>query len=553
MPGRSDPDRPAHHRRVRLDAAGQLRARAVRRPRRHDRRAREVLLRPARGARRRATSRHTLDLGHVDGRLGAGVPRLGRLEPPGRDRLAAAGSRPRRSTSPARRRHVPGTHDARLPCPARSRPASWAAELGVAAVVAAGEGDPDGRSPGASRSTFSQRPGVRRASRYRTAPLLDDAGASRGRAGTRATCTSTPSTPRSATRRCARSSTTRSPASGAGSTSSRSPTTSTDAAWGEIGRYQTRLPRQADRPLAPRSSPTAATRTTTRARTYVDYRTGPVYERRADGALTLRCARRGRRARSSTRSTRAGGWTQINHPTIFPSAVPALRASAAAARGTTPPPRRDYAQVDAIEVATGPPARRATLRRTRSRRPRSTSTSTRSPRARTIAAVGSSDSHHAGRRSTARRSRRSGTARPSSTPTSSPSAASSGAVEAGHTYVKICGAERPGPALHRPAARRAPDGDLRRHRPRAAARSSRRARPPTACSQLVRDGTVIATGARTPAPHRDRVGPLRPAAPARASSPRPSARRSGSARPRRPASAPAAARAACAASRRRRA
>ena len=58
-----------------------------------------------------------------------------------------------------------------------------------------------------------------------------------------------------------------------------------------------------------------------RQRCYADYRTGPVYERDADGTST--CSVRPRPASAIFDDVHAaGGYTQINHPTIFPSEVP---------------------------------------------------------------------------------------------------------------------------------------------------------------------------------------------------------------------------------------
>ena len=164
------------------------------------------------------------------------------------------------------------------------------------------------------------------------------------------------------------------------------------------------------------------------------------------------------------------------------------------------------------------------------RRPRSTSTSRRSPRGaprrgarrQRLPQRGPHDQRDpvAGRRS----------ARPSSTRSSSPSAGIRCAVKAGHTYAKIGGAS--GPDLRFtgrvPGARkRAIFGDAARGRSlKLKARSDRRRRAAAAARrQRDRDGLGLDR------PHRDRVRPLRPAASSAARSPRPSARRSGSARP----------------------
>lgn len=51
----------------------------------------------------------------------------------------------------------------------------------------------------------------------------------------------------------------------------------------------------------------------------------------------------------------AGGYTQINHPTIFPSQIPLLAAFCRGCPWDYTPQQTDYAKVDAIEVQTGPP------------------------------------------------------------------------------------------------------------------------------------------------------------------------------------------------------
>ena len=124
----------------------------------HHRGAREVLLRPARGAdaERRAT-RSTSGSTTAAG----GVPRLGRLQPPRRDALARGlldrGGVPRqarRATCPGRPRAASG--------PGPIRPGRWSAELGLAAI--AGRDARRRRRPRrlARRGRVLQRPGVRR-------------------------------------------------------------------------------------------------------------------------------------------------------------------------------------------------------------------------------------------------------------------------------------------------------------------------------------------------------------------------------------------------------
>ena len=207
------------------------------------------------------------------------------------------------------------------------------------------------------------------------------------------------------------------------STSSRSPTTSTSSGVGRdrplpaAASAQPRHPQRRDHHL-PR-----AHRTTTPRDHYVDHRTGPVYDARPDGSADAAPRRAARRARSSTTVHRAGGFTQINHPTIFPSSIPAFAAALPRLPvGLQRRARRDLRKVDAIEVNTGP------QKIGEAPNPFTTTaidfyemalaaarTSRRSPPATPTTPA---------RRATAPGSRRSGPARPSSTRSSSPSAAS---------------------------------------------------------------------------------------------------------------------------------
>jgi hypothetical protein len=87
--------------------------------------------------------------------------------------------------------------------------------------------------------------------------------------------------------------------------------------------------------------------------TFVDYRTGPIYERRDDGSL--------QQVRGPTPPSAifdaihaAGGWTQINHPSIFPSTVPTFSSFCRGCPWDYSAADTDCAKVDAIEIATGP-------------------------------------------------------------------------------------------------------------------------------------------------------------------------------------------------------
>ena len=261
----------------------------------------------------------------------------------------------------------------------------------------------------------------------------------------------------------------------------------TDSAWGEIGRYKT------GRHLVARSSEVITYRGHTNNQIsgrYVDYRTGPVYDLRADGGVTLR-----RAAQPASRILRdvrrAGGFTQINHPTIFPSSNPLFALLCrgcpwdySAAGDELQARRRDRGQHGPAEDRRGAEPvheHRDRLLRAGARRA-----------ARTPPRSGVSDSHSAGR-----------TDSPSQSPVGVGATAVYAkqlsekglrcAVKAGHTYAKIGGAS--GPNLRFtgrvPGARkRAIFGDSARGRSlKLAARATG-----GGVLQLLRDGTVIATG-----------------------------------------------------------
>ena len=123
-------------------------------------------------------------------------------------------------------------------------------------------------------------------------------------------------------------------------------------AWNEIGRYQPLYPKN----LVVRSDEVITYRGHTNnhaSARFVDYRTTPVYERLADGSLSL--LRAGRDPKDIFREVhRAGGWTQINHPQIFEPVTPTAAAFCRGCFWEYSEAQTDYSQVDAYEVATGP-------------------------------------------------------------------------------------------------------------------------------------------------------------------------------------------------------
>ena len=175
----------------------------------------------------------------------------------------------------------------------------------------------------------------------------------------------------------------------------------TDTAWGEIGRYQVDNPGK----LIVRSSEIITYRghaNNHASLRYVDHRTGPVYERDTHDNLTL--TRAARPASELWDPIHAGGGlTQINHPRIFPSEVPGFDFICRGCPWDHPAAETDYSRVDAIEIATGP----AGLKEDPQPGPNpftplaiqfwESAIDDGGPNRNRIAAIGSSDSHNAGR------------------------------------------------------------------------------------------------------------------------------------------------------------
>ena len=217
----------------------------------------------------------------------------------------------------------------------------------------------------------------------------------------------------------------------------------TDTAWGEFGRLQPSYPGK----VLARNTEVTTYRGHVNApglRAPPDYRTGPVFERLPDGRLEI--LRPARPISEIFRELRAGGAvTQINHPTIFDATVPVFSAVCRGCSWEYSDAETGYDQVDSIEVATGPQGLREEPR---------PGPNPFSPLAldfyehalaiagRRIAAVSGSDSHKGGRAET-----------PLESPVGVPATvvyanewserAVVDAVRAGHTYVKYFGAASP--------------------------------------------------------------------------------------------------------------
>ena len=124
------------------------------------------------------------------------------------------------------------------------------------------------------------------------------------------------------------------------------------SSWGEVGRYASRYPGK----LVVRSAEVITYRGHLNSHgntETVDYRTGPLLEWQSDGALKpLRDAVPPLRAFRAIH--RAGGFTQVNHPTIFPSSVPVFQGLCRGCPWDYSDEESGYAEVDAWEVHTGP-------------------------------------------------------------------------------------------------------------------------------------------------------------------------------------------------------
>ena len=216
----------------------------------------------------------------------------------------------------------------------------------------------------------------------------------------------------------------------------------TTSAWGEIGRYQPDYPGK----LIVRSGEVTTYRghaNNHASASWVDYRTGPLYERRPDGTLQLlRAPQPASTFLSQIRN--AGGFTQINHPTIFPSQVPGFQEACRGCSWDYGDGETNYSLVDAIEVQTGP----AGLEQDPRPGPNPFTPlaidfwEDKLDQGYRIAPVGGSDSHDAGRRDSATES-------PIGEPTTVvyaeelSEAGVKQAIQARHSYVKMFGADSP--------------------------------------------------------------------------------------------------------------
>jgi hypothetical protein len=220
-----------------------------------------------------------------------------------------------------------------------------------------------------------------------------------------------------------------------------------DTAWGEVGRHQPAHPGK----LIVRSSEVITYRghaNNHASRRYVDHRTGPVYRLRTTGDLDLlRPARPPSEIFAGVHA--GGGFTQINHPRIFPSEVPGFDFLCRGCPWDYTAEQTDYRAVDAVEIATGP----AGLKQDPQPGPNpftplaiqlwEDGIDAGGRNSNHIAAVGSSDSHNAGRTPDPVTSAPIGQA---TTVVYADELSEDGirrGVEAAHTYVKVFGNDGP--------------------------------------------------------------------------------------------------------------
>ena len=255
------------------------------------------------------------------------------------------------SSEADRRKHVPGK-TTRAFKPGPIEPGQWAAELGVAAVATQDEGDSDGKVGWRvevelrSDAAFADEP--YQPAPYDSRPAKAGAGWYAGDMHVHAEHSALGDALMSEVFGFAFGA----PPNGAGLDFITLSDYVGGAQWGEIGRHQAAYPGK----LIMRSSETITYRGHINAHATpnnVDYRTGPIYGRAPNGALTiLTLARSPQHIFDRVHAT--GGFTQVNHPTIFPSEVPAFESLCRGCPWDYADSETDWRKVDAYEVHTGP-------------------------------------------------------------------------------------------------------------------------------------------------------------------------------------------------------
>jgi hypothetical protein len=294
----------------------------------------------------------------------------------------------------ARPRIEPPGKTTRAFLPGRIRPGRWAIELGVAAVIPRSEGDADGKVAWrveiklSDDRAFADAP--YRPARYDRRPAATEPGWYAGDMHVHAEHSAYGDATMTevfgyAFRPVAEG--------GAGLDFLTLSDYVSGSAWGEIGRHQRLHPGK----LIIRSDEVITYRghaNNHAGARFVDYREGPIYERASDGSLRrLRGHRDPRELFHEIH--RLGGWTQINHPTIFPPVDPAAATLCRGCFWEYSDEETGLSRLDAYEIATGPSEFGG------SPNPFTLTAIAEYERllglGHRIAAVGSSDSHNAGR------------------------------------------------------------------------------------------------------------------------------------------------------------
>lgn len=125
----------------------------------------------------------------------------------------------------------------------------------------------------------------------------------------------------------------------------------TDRHWDEIGHLQDEYPGK----LVMRSAEVITYRghiNNHGSATYVDYRTGPIFELREGKLTEVRGPQAASRIFDDIHA--AGGYTQVNHPTTFPAVVPGFSNLCRGCSWEYSDEETKWDEVDAFEVQTGP-------------------------------------------------------------------------------------------------------------------------------------------------------------------------------------------------------
>jgi hypothetical protein len=217
-----------------------------------------------------------------------------------------------------------------------------------------------------------------------------------------------------------------------------------DRAWDEIGRFQGDYPGK----LIVRSAEVITYRghvNNHASVTYVDHRTGPIYELVGGELRLVREAQGAERIFDDILA--AGGTTQVNHPTTFPAFVPGFANICRGCSWEYSDEETNWNKVDAMEVQTGPSGLQQPEGHELGPNPFTPLAIEWWDRLRVegyrITAVGSSDSHHAGSPQNPI------TQSPIGHPTTvvfAPELSEAGiqaALDAGHAYIKFFSSDGP--------------------------------------------------------------------------------------------------------------